>query len=113
VWVDLRYFNRRYQLRAGLRSDVATSLSTAWTGLADLGHFIELYWRASTAPGANNGSLILWIDGVQTATLSGVDNDTTRIERIRLGAVSGIDSGTRGTYYFDAFEARRLTYIGP
>jgi hypothetical protein len=30
-----------------------------------------------------------------------------------LGAVAGIDAGTRGTYYFDAFESRRQNYIGP
>lgn len=28
------------------------------------------------------------------------------------GKVSGIDVGTRGTYFFDEFESRRLTYIG-
>jgi hypothetical protein len=27
--------------------------------------------------------------------------------------VAGIDSGTRGTYFLDAFESRRQTYIGP
>jgi hypothetical protein len=70
-------------------------------------------WRTSTAAGANNGGLTLWIDGVQQANLTGVDNDTRRIERVRLGAVAGIDTGTRGTYYFDAFESRSLTYIGP
>jgi hypothetical protein len=42
-----------------------------------------------------------------------VDNDTRRIDQARLGAVSGIDTGTRGTYYFDAFESRRQTFIGP
>jgi len=25
----------------------------------------------------------------------------------------GVDTGTRGTYYFDAFESRWQTYIGP
>jgi hypothetical protein len=30
-----------------------------------------------------------------------------------LGAVAGIDSGTRGTIFFDAFESRRQSYIGP
>ena len=25
---------------------------------------------------------------------------------------AGIDAGTRGTYFFDAFESRRLSYIG-
>jgi hypothetical protein len=29
------------------------------------------------------------------------------------GTFSGIDAGTRGTYYFDAFESGRQTYIGP
>jgi hypothetical protein len=28
-------------------------------------------------------------------------------------ALFGIDTGTRGTYYFDGFESRRQIYIGP
>ena len=32
---------------------------------------------------------------------------------MQLGAVAGVDTGTRGTTYFDAFESRRDTYIGP
>jgi hypothetical protein len=66
-----------------------------------------------TAVGANNGGLTFWIDGVQQANLTGVDNDARRVDSNQLGVVSGIDTGTRGTYYFDAFESRRLTYIGP
>ena len=69
-------------------------------------------WRAKTAS-ANNGGLTLWIDGTQQFDLTGVDNDTRRIDRVRLGAVSGIDSRTSGTFFLDAFESRRLTYIGP
>ena len=42
-----------------------------------------------TAAGANNGWLTLWIDGAQ------------------LGGLSGIDAGTSGTAYFDAFGSRR------
>ena len=47
------------------------------------------------------------------ANLTGVSNYTRRIDRVRLGPVAGIDTGTRGRYYFDAFESRKLTYIGP
>jgi hypothetical protein len=47
------------------------------------------------------------------ANLTGVDNDQQRVDWIALGAVSGIDSKTRGTYYFDGFESRRSNYIGP
>jgi hypothetical protein len=31
----------------------------------------------------------------------------------RLGALTGVDTGTRSTYYFDAFESRGQGYIGP
>ena len=41
-----------------------------------------------------------------------VDNDTRRIDQVRLGAASGIDNGTRSICFFDAFELRRSTYIG-
>jgi hypothetical protein len=57
--------------------------------------------------------LTLWIDGVQSANLTGISNDARRIESVRLGAVAGIDTGTRGTTYFDAFQSSRQNYIGP
>ncbi|MBI4772025.1 MAG: hypothetical protein HY784_16820 [Chloroflexi bacterium] len=67
----------------------------------------------ATAPGANNGGLTLWLDGVQQADLSGIDNDTGRIDRVAPGPLSGLDAGTSGREYFDAFESRRQGYIGP
>jgi len=63
--------------------------------------------------GTNNGGLTLWIDGAQSAELTAIDNDMRRIDRVRLGVPAGVDGTTRGTYYFDAFESRRRTYIGP
>ncbi|MBI3241432.1 MAG: LamG domain-containing protein [Chloroflexi bacterium] len=103
-----------YQLRAGLLNDTSTGwTTTGWFTITDAPHFIELYWRASKAPGLNNGGLTFWVDGVQKADLTGVDNDTRQIESVRLGAVAGVDTGTRGTYYFDAFESHLTTYIGP
>ncbi|HSL44237.1 MAG TPA: right-handed parallel beta-helix repeat-containing protein [Anaerolineales bacterium] len=111
--VELRYSNGSYQLRAALRNDKSSWINTNWFTINDAPHAIEIDWRASTASGANNGGLTFWIDGTQRANLAGVDNDTRRIDRIQLGAVAGVDSGTRGRYYFDGFEARRQTYIGP
>jgi hypothetical protein len=74
---------------------------------------IELDWRAATASGANDGGLTLWIDGTQQADLTSIDNDTWRVDRARIGALSSLDAGTSRTYYFDAFESRRSSYIGP
>ena len=111
--LELRFQSIGYEVRALLMNDVKTMIATSWLPLSDAPHALELDWRASTAAGANNGSLTFWIDGVQQANLTGVDNDTRRIDQARLGAVSGVDSSTRGTYFFDAFESRRSTYIGP
>jgi PKD repeat protein len=111
--VEFRFYSGNYQLRAALLNDSTSWTTSSWFTISDASHFLELDWRAATAVGANNGGLTLWIDGVQRADLTGVDNDTRRIDRVQVGAVAGIDSGTRGTYYFDAFESRRSTYIGP
>ena len=113
VRVQIRYSNSSYQIRAALRSDSSTWTSSSWFTITDASHPIEIDWRAATASGANNGGLTLWIDGMERANLTGVDNDMRRIDRAQLGAVAGIDTGTRGTYYFDAFESHRQIYIGP
>jgi hypothetical protein len=111
--VEFRNSSGAYQLRAKLLNDSSAFVVTNWFTISDAAHFIELDWRAAIAAGANNGGLTLWIDGAQQADLTGVDNDTWWIDRARLGALAGIDAGTRGTYYFDAFESRRQSYIGP
>jgi len=111
--VDFRFFGGSYQIRLRQQNDSQTTASTAWVTISDAPHFIEMDWQAATAAGANNGGVTLWIDGVQTGSLSGLDNDTRRIGQVRLGAVSGIDAGTSGTSYFDAFESRKQSYIGP
>jgi hypothetical protein len=110
--VEFRRSSGNYQLRAGILTDGSSWNNSSWFTITDASHSVEFDWRAATAAGANDGGLTLWIDGTQKANLIGVDNDTWRIDQVRLGAVASIDSGTRGTYYFDAFESRRQSYIG-
>lgn len=52
------------------------------------------------------------MDGTLRAEVTGVDNDQFHVDGIRLGAVNGIDTGTRATNFFDAFESLKETYIG-
>jgi hypothetical protein len=111
--VEFRFYGGEYLLRVGISRDNGTWINSSWSALSNTPHFIELDWQSANAPDANNGYLAFWIDGTQTANLTGVDNDTRRVEFVRLGAITGIESGTRGTYYFDAFESRRQSYIGP
>ncbi|MBE0699692.1 MAG: tandem-95 repeat protein, partial [Anaerolineaceae bacterium] len=111
--LDFRYSSGAYQIRTYTLNDTGTWIYTSWYTISDAPHYIEFDWQAASAAGANNGSLTLWIDGLQKASLSGLDNDTKVIDRVKLGAVANLDTGTRGTYYFDAFQSGREYYIGP
>ena len=113
VRLSLRYANGSYHLSAGLLNDSSNWTNTSWFPLTDSPHMIELEWQAASAPGANNGQLGLWLDGAKRTQLTNIDNDTHQIDLAVLGPYSGIDTGTRGNYFFDAFESRRTTYIGP
>jgi hypothetical protein len=114
--VELLYTAGAYHLNLQVRDDqdpVGTFHTTANYLLSDNSHLVEIDWQAATAPGSNNGYMTLWLDQLQVLTIASLDMDTRRVDEVRLGAVSGIDTGTRGQYYFDAFESRRQTYIGP
>jgi hypothetical protein len=111
LYIELRYYNGQYQVRALTLNDGATWKTTNFTTLTDAPHRLEVEWRAATAVGTNDGTLAFWLDGVLVQLITGLDNDTRVIDRVRLG-VWGIDNGTRGTIYFDAFESRRRSYIG-
>jgi len=110
--VEFAISSNTYVVRGSVLNDSGAWVSTNWFPISDAPHAIEVDWRAKTAA-ANNGGLTLWIDGTQKFDLTAVDNDTRRIDRVRLGAVTGIDTGTSGIFFLDAFESRRLTYIGP
>ena len=112
--LELRSTGSKYQFRLDVYKDGGTITTGDWvTNVRDEPHVVEVEWKAATSAGATDGSMTLWLDGVQTSSVSGVTNSTRRVDRIHLGAVSGIDLGTQGTYYFDAFASRRNTYIGP
>jgi hypothetical protein len=110
--VELRMSSGAYQFRGRLLNDGTGWTNSAWFTISDAVHFIELDWRAASAAGKNDGGLTIWLDGIQQAGLTGIDNDTRRIDSVRMGAAGAIDSGTRGVFYMDAFESRRLSYIG-
>ena len=111
--LEFRSYQGDYQVRAEAVNDSTGWSSTSWVTLRDQMHYLEIQWKAATAAGANNGILTLWTDGTQRATFTNIDNDTRRVDSVQLGAVSGVDTGTRGTYFLDAFESRKTTYIGP
>jgi uncharacterized protein YjiK len=103
-------FNRSstdYQLRARFLGSGSTVLvNTPYFSISNAVHTVEVDW-------GNDGHLTFWIDGVQQADLTGINNSIYTIETVRLGAPNMSITGTSGSFYIDGFESRRFTYIGP
>ncbi len=112
ITIVLRRRQGQYAVQAQAILDGGTQVSTALANVTDAPHAVELDWRRASAAGANNGSLQLWIDEVAVAVLAGLDNDTTGVDMARLGPQT-LQSGASGTLFFDRFESRRTSPIGP
>ena len=111
IVVQIRYLGGALQLRSGLLSDTNTWSYTSWSTISKAWHIVEFDWIASTSSSANNGSLTLWLDGTQKGSISTIDNDQQKVDKVALGVVSGLASKMSGTCLFDNYESRRLTYI--
>ena len=76
---------------------------------------LEIDWRAAGASGANDGELTIGIDGflgMATDVVTGIDNDTLVVDRVRLGLVGGAAAGATGVIDFDAFASGRAAPMG-
>jgi len=105
--IQLNRSSTSYQLRArSYDSVIANFVNTLYVNISNAAHTIEVDW-------GNDGHLTFWVDGVQQANLTGINNSIYKMETLRLGAPYMSIAGTSGTYYIDAFESRRQTYIGP
>jgi hypothetical protein len=110
--VVLRRLGGVYALMGRARLDDNRQADTGFTTIADGEHFVELDWARSSGPDAEDGSFQLWIDGTSVAMLTDLDNSLSAVDLVRLGALS-VKSGASGTLFWDEFESRRQSYIGP
>lgn len=63
---------------------------------------IRIEWKASFAPGANDGISRIYSNDVLQAEAINSDNDTHDITEIQIGTVFGLDAGTNGTIDYDS-----------
>jgi len=107
VRIQLQKTATSYQIRSGLLNDAGAWTDTSWYDVPNSWSAVEIQYQAFSY----SGSLTLWLDDSQKQSITFVDNDTRTLTDIRLGA-QGVETGTRGTVYFDDFESRRFSYIG-
>ena len=110
--VVLRRLGGVYALMGRTRLDDNRQADTGFTTIDDGAHFVELDWVRSSGPDAEDGSFQFWIDGTSVAMLTDLDNSLSAVDLVRLGALS-VKSGAGGTLFWDEFESRRASHIGP
>ncbi|HKZ69614.1 MAG TPA: SpvB/TcaC N-terminal domain-containing protein, partial [Anaerolineales bacterium] len=93
-----------FEVRARVYADGGGSQDTSWQVIADAPHSVDLYWAADTAEGASDGYLKWAVDGLLRDGITVIDNDTLRLEEVRLGLLN-VPSGASGTLYFDGFQS--------
>jgi hypothetical protein len=111
LMIRMRRYLGNYQLQVAAR-DNSTWVMTGWYTITNAKQYIEIDWKSATSASYNNGFLYFYLNGSVKTSLA-LYNSSWTIARDRLGAVEGIRTGTRGTIYFDHFESRKSTYIGP
>jgi beta-propeller uncharacterized protein DUF5122 len=110
--VVLRRVGGAYAVMGRARRDDNSQADTGWAPIAPGAHRIELDLKRSSTPDANDGWFRFWVDGTQIADLSGIDNNRSAVDFVRLGALS-LKGGASGTLFWDTFESRRQDEIVP
>ena len=108
----LRRLGGQYALMTRVRLQDNSLADTGFVPISDAPHWIELDWRRATGPEINDGSFTLWIDGEPVSQLSGLDNTSTGVDFVRLGAMA-VKGGAAGSLRWDEFASRRWSPLGP
>jgi len=92
-----------YYVKASAFEDGDTETKTLAYTFDDNPHHFEV----NMLRGSGTGSLRLWLDGTLKETKSALDIDTIGIPDVfRAGNAGSLDTGTRGTCYFDEIVLR-------
>jgi RHS repeat-associated protein len=110
--VGLRYSDDEYEVGATIIDDSQQSTGTDWTVVADEPHAVEVEWLAAGDAESTDGGLIFWVDGEEAGYIPWIDNDTHRVDQVRLGVPGMSSTSISGTLYIDDFVSHHSEYIG-
>jgi aromatic ring-cleaving dioxygenase len=97
-----------YQVRLAVNRFGGVTNSNWVTIANNTAHYIELDWQS-----AASATIRFYVNGVLQQTLTGLNTSQFTIDSALLGPSGGLVAGSSGTPYFDHFESRHTTYIGP
>lgn len=111
IWMDgVDYYRNSsgvYYLSFGGNDDAGAWSVYDEIAISDSPHYIEIAMVRATTAVSSNGSYEWWVDGVSQGLFTGIDNynlmnDQNWTETL---CADSVDTGTRGTIYFDDFKA--------
>jgi hypothetical protein len=110
--IVLRRLSGAYSLMGRARLDDNSQHDSGFFPISDGAHFVEVAWKRASGAASNDGEFQMWIDGSSVYVTTALDNSASSVDLVRLGTLS-VKSGASGTLYFDEFDSRRLSSIGP
>jgi hypothetical protein len=108
--IILRRLNGAYAVSAQVRLDDHTLVKGPFFPISDGEHFIQLDWKRSSHPDAEDGSFDLWLDGSPVYSVDNLDNNLSAVDSVRMGAIT-VKTGAQGTLFLDNFRSRRSSFI--
>jgi hypothetical protein len=93
-----------------VRLDDHTLVKGPFFPISDGEHFIQLDWKRSSHPDAEDGSFDLWLDGSPVYSVDNLDNNLSAVDSVRMGAIT-VKTGAQGTLFLDNFRSRRSSFI--
>jgi len=101
--VELVKDGAAYELVVTARNDAGGDVALADVPIVDGSNLVRIEWVAATGVGNNDGIIEIFLGSVSQETDTTVDSDTHNITSIKIGAISGLDAGTSGTFYIDRY----------
>lgn len=104
IHVNLRNPADGYKIRVFGHDDGGTEKGDTHYDITDDAHYVEVYIVRASSNVASDGTMTMWIDGVQKYALSGIDNYDrfAALTSFDVGML-GCSAGVSGTIYVDEF----------
>jgi hypothetical protein len=101
-----------FSLLQRCRLDDGSFADGTFVPITNAAHSIEISWKRSSTPTANDGACQMYVDNVLVSSRSGLDNNVSSVDFVRMGALS-VKGGASGVLMWDQYWSRRKTLIGP
>jgi len=114
-FLEIRKYSSKYWVRASVKLDGGSVMSTPWVKMVSAVNSIEVNWKAAKNATLHNGYIKLRLNRKVKAQLSGLDNDTWGVYAVKFGITGNIapSHSVSGSFILDRFDSDSVFAIQP